>query len=46
MLDINYFDKTTTNIPYAKFLGLVIDHTLTWNNHIDQFADSTLHITQ
>jgi len=24
------------NVPYIKFVGLVIDETLTWDNHIDQ----------
>jgi len=31
-LDINYFNKTTANRPYTKFLGLVVDDTLNWNN--------------
>jgi hypothetical protein len=29
-------NKTIANLPYTKFLGLVVDDTLTWNNHIDQ----------
>jgi len=28
-LDINYFNKTIANVPYTKFLGLVVDDTLT-----------------
>jgi hypothetical protein len=36
ILDINYPNKTIANVPHTKFLGLVIDYTLTWNNHIDQ----------
>jgi hypothetical protein len=35
-LDINYLNKTIANLPYTNFLGLVVDDTLTWNNHIDQ----------
>ena len=30
-----YFNKTIANVPYTKFLGLVIDDTL-WDNHIEQ----------
>jgi len=29
MLDINYFTTTIANVPYTKFLGLVIGDTLT-----------------
>jgi hypothetical protein len=36
-LDINYFNKSLANVTCTKFLGLVIDDTLTWDNHIDQF---------
>ena len=35
-LDINYLNRTIANLPYTKFLGVVVDDTLTWNNHIDQ----------
>ena len=34
ILDINYFNKTIANVPYTKFLGLVIHDT--WDNHSDQ----------
>ena len=37
-LDINSFNKTIANVPYTKFLGLVIDDT--WDNHIDQSISS------
>ena len=36
-LDIIHFNKSTANVTYTQFLGLVIDDTLTSNNHIDQF---------
>ena len=29
-------NKTIANVPYTKFLGLVVEDTLTWDNHIDQ----------
>ena len=29
-------NKVLTNLPHTKFLGLVVDDTLTWNNHVDQ----------
>jgi len=29
-------NKIIVNVPYTKFLGLVVDDTLTWDNHIDQ----------
>ena len=35
-LDVNYFNKTFAKVPYAKFLDLVIDDNLNWNNHVDQ----------
>jgi len=35
-LDINYCNKTIANVTHTKFLGLVTDDTLTWDNHIDQ----------
>ena len=35
-LDINYFNTTISNVTYTKFLVLVIDDSLTWDNHIDQ----------
>jgi hypothetical protein len=35
-LDSNYFNTTVVNDTYTKFIGLVIDDTLTLDNHIDQ----------
>jgi hypothetical protein len=35
-LDANHLNKTIANLQYTKFLGLVVDDTLMWNNHIDQ----------
>jgi len=35
-LDAKHLNKTIANLPYTKFLGLVADDTLMWNNHIDQ----------
>ena len=29
-------NKNIANRPYTKFLGLMFDDNLTWNNHIDQ----------
>ena len=34
-LDINYFNKSIANVPYTKFLCLLVDDTLTCDNHID-----------
>ena len=31
-------NKTITNVPSAKFLGLLIDDTLSWDKHINQIA--------
>ena len=36
ILDINYFNKSIANVTYTKFLGLVIDDTLTWGNYTNQ----------
>ena len=35
-LDINYFNKSIDKVVHTKFLGLLIDDTLTWDNHTDQ----------
>jgi len=35
-LDINYFNQSIANVTYTKFLCLVTDDTLTWDNHTDQ----------
>jgi len=34
--DINYFNRSIGNVTFTKFLVLVTDDTLTWNNHMDQ----------
>ena len=38
-LDINYFNKTITTIPYTNFLGSVINSILNCDNHNDEFPD-------
>ena len=35
-LHFNCLNKTIANVPYTKFLGWVVDDTVTWDNHIDQ----------
>ena len=35
-LDIKCFNKTIANVPYTKFLVLVVDDTPAWDDHIDQ----------
>ena len=40
-LNINYFNKSIANVPYTNFLGLVIDDTLTRDNHIDHLISRT-----
>ena len=37
-LTINYMNKTITNVPSVKFLGLLVDDTLSWDKHINQIA--------
>jgi hypothetical protein len=31
-------NKTITNVPSVKFLGLLVDDTLRWDKHMDQIA--------
>ena len=33
--EINYFKKPIPKVAHIKFLGFVIDDTLTWDNHTD-----------
>jgi hypothetical protein len=35
-LDINYFNQSIANMICTKLLRLVIDDTITWDNHTDQ----------
>ena len=37
-LEINYMNTTITNIPSVKFLGLLVDDTLSWDRHINHIA--------
>ena len=34
-LEINCLNKSVANAPCTKFLGLVTDDTVTWDNHIN-----------
>jgi len=34
-ININYNNKFIPTITYTKFLGLTVDFSLTWMNHID-----------
>lgn len=34
-MQIGYDNKVIPNITHTKFLGLLIDNTLTWKNHIE-----------
>jgi hypothetical protein len=31
-LEINYMNKTVSNVPSVKFLGLLVDDTLSWTS--------------
>ena len=35
---VKYEHKNISNSTETKFLGLIIDETLSWNQHIDQIA--------
>ena len=37
-LKIGFNNNFITNSSYTKFLGMTIDNTLSWNNHIDLLA--------
>jgi len=37
-IDINYNNKFIPTITYTKFLGLTVDCSLTWINHIDSLT--------
>jgi hypothetical protein len=37
-LEIDYMNKTIVNVPSVKFLGLLVDDTLSWEKHINQIA--------
>jgi hypothetical protein len=36
--NVKYEDTNISNSTETKFLGLIIDETLSWNQHIDQIA--------
>jgi hypothetical protein len=37
-LELNYLNETILNVPSVKFLGLLVDDTLSWDQHINQIA--------
>jgi len=37
-LNVGYKDKLISNISHTKFVGIILDSTLTWSNHIDLFT--------
>jgi len=37
-LELNYINKTIVNVQSVKFLGLLVDDTLSWDQHINQVA--------
>ena len=37
-LEITYMNKTIRNVPSVKFLGLLVDDTRSWDQHINQIA--------
>jgi hypothetical protein len=37
-LELNYINKTIVNVHSVKFLGLLVDDTLSWDQHINQVA--------
>jgi hypothetical protein len=34
-LKVGFNNNFITNSPYTKFLGVTMNNTLSWNNHID-----------
>jgi hypothetical protein len=37
-LNFGYKDNVTSKISNTKFVGIILDSTLTWSNHIDLFT--------
>jgi len=44
-MNINYNNKFIPTITYTKFLGLTVDCSLTWINHIDLLTKKKLSTT-
>ena len=41
MLDNKYLNKNVANLPYTKFLGLLVGDNVTWNKHIYQLISKS-----